>query len=101
MGAGDGALKKLMGHDLNWGVVLETHLTGAVVSIEVCDNGAALLAGTSDGIIYKVDAETLVAKVISASHAAPITCVGFGVRSDIFATGARDGNVRVWDLSDY
>jgi len=101
VGAGDGVLKKLMGHDLNWGVVLETHLTGAIVSLEMCDQGAALLVGTSSGIIYKVDAETLVARVLSASHAAPITCVGFGVRSDIFATGAADGNVRVWDLSDY
>ena len=56
VGAGDGVLKKvcphfhtclvligaplkLMGHDLNWGVVLETHLTGAIVSLEMCDQG--------------------------------------------------------------
>lgn len=101
IGSGDGSLKKLMGHDLNWGNVAETQLTGMIMSLEICDAGAALLVGTSDGIIYKVDAETLVAKVLSASHVSPIQCIAFGTRSDIFATGARDGNVRIWDLSDY
>jgi len=101
IGSGDGSLKKLMGHDLNWGNVLETQLQGAVNSLEVCDGGASLLVGTSEGIIYKVATETLVATVLSASHVAAITCVAFGTRSDIFATGSKDGNVRVWDLSDY
>jgi hypothetical protein len=54
IGSGDGSLKKLMGHDLNWGNVAETMLTGMIMSLEICDGGAALLVGTSDGIIYKV-----------------------------------------------
>jgi len=101
VGSGDGCLKKLMGHDLNWGNISETQLTGGIMSLELCDGGESLMVGTSEGIIYKVNAETLVATVVSASHVAPINCVGFGVRSDIFATGSRDGNIRVWDLSDY
>jgi len=100
-GCGDGTVRKVMGHDLNWGNVAETQLAGKVVSLQLTEGGSSLIVGTSDGIIYRLDAESLVATVLSAAHVAPISYVAFGTRSDVFATTSDDGNVRVWDLSDY
>jgi WD40 repeat protein len=45
--------------------------------------------------------DDLSSAVISTSHTAAITCVAFGSRPDIFATGDGAGCVKVWDLSDY
>eukprot|EP00656_Telonema_subtile_P052062 TRINITY_DN7148_c0_g2_i9.p1 TRINITY_DN7148_c0_g2~~TRINITY_DN7148_c0_g2_i9.p1 ORF type:complete len:551 (-),score=116.14 TRINITY_DN7148_c0_g2_i9:242-1894(-) len=100
-GSGDGVLRKMTGHDLNWGMLSETKLVGAIVSLALTEGGAALIAGTSSGLVYRVDTDSLEAVALSASHTAPITRVAFGARSDLFATCAKDGNVRVWDLSDY
>merc|ERR1712166_1598024 len=72
-----------------------------IMSMQLTEGGAALIVGTTAGLIYRVDAETLGAVALSASHTASLTNVAFGARSDLFATCAVDGNVRVWDLSDY
>eukprot|EP00658_Telonema_sp_P-2_P025115 TRINITY_DN20112_c0_g1_i4.p1 TRINITY_DN20112_c0_g1~~TRINITY_DN20112_c0_g1_i4.p1 ORF type:complete len:428 (-),score=108.87 TRINITY_DN20112_c0_g1_i4:363-1646(-) len=100
-GSGDGVLRKMTGHDLNWGMLAETKLVGAIVSLYLTEGGAALLAGTAQGLVYRVDSDTLEAVALMASHTAPITRIGFGARSDLFVTCAADGNVRIWDLSDY
>jgi len=89
-GAGDGVLRKMTGYDLNWGMLQEARLVGGIMSMQL-----------TEGLIYRVDAETLGAVALSASHTASLTNVAFGARSDLFATCAVDGNVRVWDLSDY
>lgn len=102
VGCGDGRVKKYSGSDTSWDVIAETTLRGAVGSLSVASDGGYLLAGTSEGRVYRVDAATLEAAETETSHVGAVTCLSFNKdRSDVFATGSDDGTVRVWDLNDY
>eukprot|EP00953_Heterococcus_sp_UTEX-ZZ885_P018157 10142-Heterococcus_DN1.PRE.1 len=61
-----------------------------------------VVAGTDEGLIYLLHTSTLAAQLISQSHSAAITALGYAPQaSDRFATAAGDGALRVWDASNY
>mmetsp|Transcript_37635 Transcript_37635/g.49584 ORF Transcript_37635/g.49584 Transcript_37635/m.49584 type:complete len:699 (-) Transcript_37635:494-2590(-) len=101
-GGGDGTVKKVRGTDLRWQLHSEVQLDGRISSLEVIAGGAEVLVGTSAGSIFRVNCEDLSASSVHDSHISPVTCTAFPTtRSDVFATGAMDGSMVVWDLNDY
>ena len=58
-GCGDGKLKLLAGQDLDWEMLAETALAGQIRSLGLAADRGLLLAGTSEGNIYILDAKTL------------------------------------------
>ena len=76
-GCGDGKLKLLAGQDLDWEMLAETTLAGQVRSLGLACDGALLLAGTSEGNIYILDAKTLAIVPMGAdagAHSPPTPC---------------------------
>lgn len=109
-GCGDGSLRLLQGGDLEWVCLKETKIDGAVRSLTLSADGQELLAGTSTGYIYRLDAMSLVnlgadgqphTKPLLASHARPISCLAFGDSSEWFVTASESGIMRRWELSHY
>ncbi|KAF0689113.1 Aste57867_19385 [Aphanomyces stellatus] len=102
VGAGDGVLKKLVGATVEWNLVGHVQLLGAIVGLAVTCDGASLVAGTSAGKLYHIDATHLDVRELATSHVAAVTAVAFGATaSDTCVTVAQDGSVKVWDLSTY
>lgn len=102
VGSGDGMLHCFQGSDSTWKPLGEVRLRGRVVALSLSADRSFLLAGTSAGLIYRVDTAKMAAVELQESHVASVTCVSFGkTRSDVFCTASVDGSVRVWDLSDY
>jgi len=109
-GCGDGKLVMVLGADQDWEKVGERQLGGPVLSITVSGDGNSLLAGTSEGNIYLLDAITLALMPngnpanpeapLLASHTRPVSCIAFGASSETFVTGAGNG-FRKWELSHY
>jgi len=110
-GCGDGKLKLLAGQDLDWEMLAETALAGQIRSLGLAADGGLLLAGTSEGNIYILDAKTLAIVGLAddggppgpllSSHTGAIRCLAFGANSERFVTGAEDGLLREWELSHY
>ena len=100
-GGGDGTLKKLQGRDMRWELHGETMLDSKIVSLSIMAGNTEMLAATAKGTQYRVLLDDLSATVISTSHTEHITCTSFGSRFDVFATGDKEGTIKVWDLSDY
>ena len=110
-GCGDGKLKLLAGQDLDWEMLAETALAGQIRSLGLAADRGLLLAGTSEGNIYILDAKTLAVVGLAddggppgpllSSHTGPIRCLAFGANSERFVTGAEDGLLREWELSHY
>jgi len=111
-GLGDGTLKLLQGEDLQWTCLAEAQLDGEVRSVTVSSDGQEVLAGTSLGNIYRLDARDLrplaadgsVARSyvpLLASHPHPISVLDFGGSSEWFLTASESGHVRRWELSNY
>ncbi len=107
-GCGDGKVKALLGKDMEWRVVAEAALGGGgkVRSLNHDASGTRLLATTSTGEVYVMDAMTLApaaglpVPMISA-HCAPLHCVAFGESSEVAAVAAANGTIRLWELSHY
>ena len=146
-GCGDGHLKMLAGQDLSWEMLGETALSGKIVALSISADGAAarnsgaqfwaqgcnpsipapppgasLLAGTSDGNIYLLDAATLEIRAPTgsgaagaaerlavdaaagpwmASHINSIRCLASAGDNERYITGATNGVLRMWELSYY
>jgi len=109
-GCGDGVVKLLQGWDLQWVCLREGKVHGAVRSLTLSADGREILAGTSTGYIYRLDAATLdnldfqanaSDTPLLASHPCPITCVAFGASSEWFLTASESGAMRRWELSMY
>jgi WD40 repeat protein len=61
-----------------------------------------VVASTDEGLIYLLHTSSLAAQLISQSHSAAVTALGYAPQaSDRFATAAGDGALRVWDASNY
>jgi cilia- and flagella-associated protein 52 len=80
---------------------LQAMVEGGVTSLSLISQGKEILVGTTLGRIYRMNAQTMVCTLIAIAHTNRVTCVAFGERSDIFASGTSQGNIKVWDLSDY
>jgi len=109
-GCGDGTLKLLQGFDLQWTCLHETQLDGIIRSLTLSADQTELLAGTSEGNLYRLDAETLMLldaagqptnAALLASHPNAITCLGFGDSSEWFISASVTGVMRRWELSHY
>jgi WD40 repeat protein len=100
-GGGDGSVKKLNGDDMRWTLTGEATVDGAVTSLSLVASGAELLVGTDTGRVYRMLTSDLTAQLVAVGHTDKVTCVAFGSRSDVFASGTEKGDVKVWDLSDY
>lgn len=102
-GGGDGYVRKVVGYDMRWKLDSEARVDGAVVALSLVAGGAELLVGTDTGRTYRLLTDDLgmPAAHLTVSHVGAPTDVAFGSRADVFATSADDGEVVVWDLSDY
>lgn len=100
-GTGDGMINKLTGGDSQWSMVGRVRVLGQVVSLSLNHDSSELLAGTSAGKIYRVLTSDLSVSELASSHVSSVSCVAFGLKSDLFASISHDGTIRVWDLSDY
>ncbi|KAG8468747.1 hypothetical protein KFE25_013830 [Diacronema lutheri] len=102
LGAGDGKVKRFRGSDQSWLMEEEGIVEGRVVALSLCADRRSLLAGTSAGHLYSVDAGSLAARVLYTSHTAAVRCVAFSAASsERVASASADGSVRLWDLSSY
>ncbi|CAK4138717.1 unnamed protein product [Aphanomyces euteiches] len=102
VGAGDGMLKKLVGAAIEWNLIGHVQLLGAIVGLAVTCDGNMLIAGTNAGKLYQVSATDLQVRELATSHLAPVMAVSFnGVSCDSLVTLAKDGTMKVWDLSSY
>ena len=59
MTGGDGKVKKLRGSDTQWSLESEVVLQGKIMSLTLAASGAFIIAGTSHGLLYKIDTESL------------------------------------------
>ena len=102
-GGGDGIVRKITGYDMRWKLHSQAQLDGPIIALSCVDGGAELLAGTSNGQTYRLLADNLALPgvLLTVSHVEKPTALAFGVRPDVFATAAADGEVIIWDLSDY
>ena len=110
-GCGDGCLKVLQGFDLQWTCINETRLSGRILSLTLSADGRELLAGTSNGNIYRLDAASLrnlsadgtaSDRPLLASHCKPISALAFAPESsEWFITASTSGHLRRWELSQY
>jgi cilia- and flagella-associated protein 52 len=85
IGGGDGTVTRLDAtsmHDLN-----QTNIKGPVVSLTFSPDRSEVLAGTSNGFIYRLRADSLQGRMVCENHSAPIVCVDFSPEtSERFAT---------------
>mmetsp|Transcript_31645 Transcript_31645/g.97815 ORF Transcript_31645/g.97815 Transcript_31645/m.97815 type:complete len:700 (+) Transcript_31645:71-2170(+) len=102
-GGGDGIVRKVIGYDMRWKLDSETQLDGAIVALSFVHGSAELLVGTDTGRTYRLLSEDLTqpAVALTVSHVDVPTAIAFGARPDLVATAATDGEVIIWDLSDY
>lgn len=102
-GGGDGIVRKIIGYDMRWKLHSQAQLDGPIIALSCVDGGAELLVGTSNGQTYRLLAGdlTLPGVLLTVSHVEKPTALAFGTRPDVFATAAADGEVIIWDLSDY
>ena len=77
MGSGDGKVKKMVGQDTKWILQSEILLKGAVKSLSPDYKTNEILAGTSDGNIYKLFPEDLSATLNTEGHISPIIDISF------------------------
>jgi cilia- and flagella-associated protein 52 len=101
-GGGDGLLKTLVGEDMSWEEVGSVNLGGHLSSLSMAPEGAEVVVGSSLGQVYRCASHDLSLNTcVSSCHLSSVKCVAFGSRSDQFVSGSSNGELRVWDLSDY
>lgn len=100
-GGGDGVLRKLVGEDMSWTMVQEAPLDGSIVSLSLSQNNSEVIIGTSSGNIYRCLIDSLTSSLICEGCTAAITCTAVGTQPNILATGAANGEIKVWDTTDY
>jgi len=109
-GGGDGMVLKLLGSDMQWQKTLDMKLDSTIRSMSLNANNQELLIACTSGAIYRTLIHNFTYGVISVSTNSPITCLAFPTNIPYpiqtptvmyFATGTENGEVRVWDLTDY
>jgi len=108
-GCGDGKLKIVSGSDQDWRMQAETRLTGQIKALSASADGASLLVGTSAGDVHLLSAVSLQpiggeqgkGRPWMSSHTHAVGCAAFGDSSEVVASGASNGVMRLWELSHY
>lgn len=102
VGSGDGKLKKLSVADGQWNLSHEALLDSKVMSVCISPDGKELMAGTSSGKLYRVLTDDLSFLLHTDAHTGSINDLHFSPkRSDQFVSIDENGQVKVWDLSEY
>jgi hypothetical protein len=68
VGSGDGKVKKLMGSDVTWSIVAETHLGGKITSLSRSSDLREVVCGTNLGCIYRLLSNDLSNMLFAESH---------------------------------
>ena len=100
---GDGSVTKLEGTDMSWQRSEENNVQeGGVTCVSLSDNRSEVIIGTSTGAVLRMMIAGLEHFSVGLSHTSEITCITFGSESStLFATGTYQGELRVWDITDY
>ncbi|CAD8212252.1 unnamed protein product [Paramecium pentaurelia] len=101
VGSGDGKVKKLTGSDTRWNLERELCLEGRMNSITIDPNGNELLAGTSNGRIYRINTAHLDSSVHTEGHQSSIVGLSVPLNAcDLFVSIDYEGVVMVWDMNE-
>lgn len=99
LGCGDDSVKLF---DSCFELKKQVKMDGAVLGLDLSADGLEVLAMTTKGTVNRVNLATLEYFSLSEAHTDSITCITFSLsRGDRFATGSKDGTIRVWDLAEY
>lgn len=80
----------------------EIRLDSPVISLSSSKDLREILAATSMGSIFRVNASTRQYITISEAHTQAVVAIAFSFdQNDKFATASLDGTIRVWDIADY
>jgi len=106
-GGGDGTIRRLSGFDMQWKIVAEGRVDGAVRSLSLTANGLELIVCSSIGSLYRCMYKNLIHTVITSSPTNPVTCICFTndsnsntTSSPYVATGSVNGEIRIFDMTD-
>jgi len=101
-GGGDGSIKRLVGEDMEWSVVMESRLPAGIHSLQLSANDTEAVIGAANGTVYRCLVDTLTDSVVSQSHTGAITCMCFSATdASVFVTGTATASIRVWDVADF
>lgn len=102
---GDGVLKRLHGNDMDWQCALEGRIAlppkVGISGVSVSSNNAEIMISASNGSVYRCLTDTLTDTLLTQAHIAPVKTISFGRHPSMFVTGSSNGEIRVWDLTDY
>jgi WD40 repeat protein len=80
----------------------EVKLDAPVISLCASKDTREMLAATSIGTIFRVNAANRQFITISEAHTQAVVAVAFSIdQNDKFATASLDATIRVWDIADY
>jgi WD40 repeat protein/serine/threonine protein kinase len=74
--------------------------SGVVQGVALSADGALVLSGGDDGVLYGRDAMTGQTRFALKRNRAPITCVAVNADGTLAATAGTDGMVNLWDVKD-
>lgn len=101
-GGGDGVVKRLRGADLSWEIIQQVAFSGIITSLSPSADAIEILVSTSAGDVYRCAPGDLeMNTIVSSCHLAPIKSIAFGSIPSYFVSGSENGEIRVWDTSDY
>lgn len=102
VGSGDGKLKKLCIADGRWNMTHEAQLDSKINALCCSNDGKELVAGTIGGKLYRVLTDDLSFLLHTDAHTGAINDIHFSPkRSDQFTSIDDNGNLKIWDLSEY
>ena len=79
-----------------------TKLNGCITSLSLSADATEAIAGTSNGMAYRVTTNGLRSLMLCETHAGAVTAVAYAPNlSERFITASEDGTLRLWDASDY
>lgn len=101
IGGGDGKVKKISTAGGRWNLTHEAQLDGKVTALSLGLDGKELIAGTSNGKIYRMLTGDLSFMIHTDAHYGGINDINFGANNNEFVCIDETGIVKIWDNSEY